>query len=169
MISKKKLLLFATVLTLAANSLNAQAFISEDFNSVNNPGLPAGWTSSPAGQWVTGVPNTILPNVVNMTTLSLNHPAHMKAVGIDGSQPAADGAMVASPAVSIPAAATNVILAYDIAFFNTYVDGPPPHGEGLIFIVSTNGGATWSDIAFVGGLADPQNSTWDTRTISMSA
>lgn len=149
--------------------VNAQVFISEDFTAVNNPGLPTGWTSSPAGQWVTGVPNTILPNVVSMTTLSLNNPAHMKAVGVDGSLAAADGAMIISPAVSIPVSATDIILEYDVAFFNTYVEGPPPAGEELVFLISTDGGATWSDIDFIAGLTNPHHSTWDTRTISMSA
>jgi len=168
-ISKKTLLLCATVLTLSANSVNAQAFISEDFNSANNPGLPAGWTSYPAGQWVTGVPNTVLSNVVNITTLSANKPEHMKVLGIDGSQAAADGARIASPTVSIPVTANNIILEYDVAFFNTGIVGPPPCGESLIFTISTDGGATWSDIDFVAGLTEPANSTWDTRTISMSA
>jgi len=165
----KTTLLFLLLLFSAGMRVYAQVVISEDFNAVNNPGLPTGWTSSPAGQWVTGVPNTILPNVVNVTTLSLNNAAHMKAVGIDGSQAAADGAMISSPAVSIPPFATDIILEYDVAFFSTYLDGPPPYGESLIFTISTDGGATWSDIAFEGGLTNPQNSTWDTRTISMSA
>lgn len=165
----KNTLLFWLFLFSTGMLVNAQVFISENFNSVNNPGLPAGWTSSPAGQWVTGVPNTILPNVVNMTTLSLNTPAHMKAVGVDGSLPAADGAMISSPTVSIPPAATDIILVYDVAYFNTYLNGPPPCAENLIFTISTDGGANWSDIAFEDGLVNPQNSTWDTRTISMSA
>ena len=169
LISKKIALLGAAVFFLATNRVNAQVFISEDFNSVSNPGLPAGWTSYPAGQWATGVPNTVLSNVINMTNLSLNKPAHMKILGLDGSYASADGAMIASPTVSIPASATNIILEYDVAFFNTFIGGPPPCGESLVLRISTDGGANWSDIDFIDGLTDPSNSTWDTRSISMSA
>jgi hypothetical protein len=167
---KTKMILLPLLLLFSSGmTVNAQVFISEDFNAVSNPGLPTGWTSSPAGQWVTGAPDIVLPNAESMTTLSVNKPAHMKVMGVDGSQATADGAMIASPAVSIPASATDIILEYDVAFFNTYLEGPPPHGEGLILLVSTDGGATWSDVDYVAGLTNPQHSTWDSRTISMSA
>lgn len=164
---KNILILCISVSTLYTNKVNAQAFISEDFNTVSNPGLPTGWASTPASLWITGVPNTITPDAFNGLHYSLNDAAHTKAVGIDGTQAVADGAILSSPTISLPAGASNAILKYDVAFFGIQTNGTPPQGESLIFMVSTNGGNTWSDVSFVGTASNPSTSPWETRSVSM--
>ncbi len=169
MTSKKILLLWIVVSTIFIYRAKAQIFISEDFNSVSNPGLPAGWTSAPASLWITGVPNVITPNALNALQFSLNNPAHTKAIGIDGTQAAADAAIISSPLVSLPASAVNTILEFDIAYFGIQSNATPPQTEGLIFIVSTDGGATWSDISFIAPVSNPLTNVWETRSLSMGA
>lgn len=167
MTSKRILLLCAAVGTLIANRANAQVFVSENFNAVSNPGLPTAWASSPASQWTTGAPNTVTPNALGSLNLSLNSPTHTKAVGIDGTQASANGAILSSPTFSLPAAAVNTILEFDVAFFGIQSNSTPPETESLIFIVSTDGGATWSDISFVAPVADPHNAVWETNSLPM--
>jgi thiol-disulfide isomerase/thioredoxin len=165
MISKKILLLCAAVGTLITNSANAQVFISQDFDSVSNPALPTGWASSPASLWITGAPNNVTPAALSALNYSLNSTAHTKAIGIDGTQAAADAAILSLPTVSLPASAVNVILEYDVAYFGIQSNSTPPETESLIFIVSTNGGTTWSDVAFVAPLSDPTSMLWETRSL----
>jgi len=167
LISKKTVLLCATVLSLATNSVNAQVFISEDFNSVTNPGLPPGWTSSPAAQWVTGAPNTVTPNALNLLWHSLNDAEHMKAVGIDGIQAAADEAILSSPLISLPSSAGNAQLNFDVAYFYYVSNNTPPEIESLDLVISTDGGSSWSSINLIG----PVNSSnfWETRSVPMGS
>lgn len=167
MTSKRILLLCAAVGTLIANRANAQVFVSENFNAVNNPTLPAAWASAPASQWITGAPNTVTPNALGSLNFSLNNPAHTKAVGIDGTQATADGAILSSPTFSLPAAAVNTVLQFDIAYFGIQSNSTPPETESLIFIISTDGGATWSDVSFVTSLTDPHTMLWETRSLPM--
>jgi len=166
---RKTLFLYAATCIIISGSANAQVLLSQNFDSVSNPGLPSGWSSVPASQWATGAPNTVTPNALNGLNYSLNNAAHTKAVGIDGTQSAADGAIIASPTFSIPASAVNAVLEYDVAYFNIQSNNTPPETESLIFIVSTNGGATWSDISFVGSLSDPSQNVWETRSVPMSS
>jgi hypothetical protein len=165
-LSKKLLLLCAVASILLANSLNAQVFVSEDFNSISNPALPVGWTSSPGGQWITGEPNAIAPNAQNLLWHSLNDAAHTKVVGIDGSQPASDDAILSSPTISLPPTAGNAVLNFDIAYFYYVSNNTPPEIESLDLMVSTDGGFSWSSEAMIGPV-NASNGVWETRSLSM--
>jgi hypothetical protein len=162
----KHLLLCILFITFC-NSLSAQAYLSEDFNAVTNPGLPEGWTAIPAATWITGAPNTLAPNALAGLNFSLNTAGHGKALGIDGRQATVDPAAISSPRLSLPATATNTVLTFDVAFFGIQSSNDPPETEGLIFMVSTDDGATWSDVAFVAPLTNPSSSVWDSRSIPM--
>jgi hypothetical protein len=162
------LLLFLGTIPFA-NQSKAQVFLSEDFNSVSNPGLPTGWTSTPGSLWKSGVPNTITPSALSGLNYSLNRPANMKAVGIDGTQTSADGAIISSPTMAIPAGATNAILLFDVAYFNIQTNDTPPRTESLVFMVSTNGGTTWSDISFVYPASNPGTAPWETQSLPMGS
>ncbi len=168
MLSKKTRLLSAAFFSLLINGVNAQLFLSEDFNAVSNPGLPAGWTSEPATQWVTGVPNTIAPNAVNALFHSLNDAAHMKAVGIDGMQATADNALLSSPLVSLPSSAGNAVLNFDVAYFYYVSNNNPPEIESLDLVVSTDGGSSWSSISLVGPV-NASTGVWETRSVPVGA
>lgn len=167
-LSKKILLLCAASSILYMNSLNAQVFVSEDFNAVNNPSLPVGWTSSPGGQWITGEPNTIAPNALNLLWHSLNDATHTKVVGIDGSQATSDNAILSSPTISLPPAAGNAVLNFDIAYFYYVSNNTPPEIESLDFLVSTDGGASWSSVSLIGPV-NASNGVWETRSLPMGA
>lgn len=169
MLSKTTHLLRAAVFfSLIINGAHAQVFLSEDFNSVSTPGLPAGWTSSPVDQWVTGVPNTITPNAVNALQHSLNHPAHTKVVGIDGMQASADNALLSSPLISLPSSAANTLLNFDVAYFYYVSNNNPPEIESLDLVVSTDGGLSWSSISLVGPV-NASTGVWETRSVQLGA
>jgi len=168
-IALKRALLCAGMATLFTTGINAQIFVSEDFNSASSPGLPTGWTSLPSLFWATGAPNTVTPNAMVGLQYSLNDAAHMKAVGIDGTQASADAAIIASPAVSLPNSATNAIVKFDVAFFGIQSNNTPPQTESLVFIVSTDGGTTWSDVGFVMPAGNPATNPWETQSFPMSA
>ena len=165
-LSKKLLLLCAVASVLNVNSLNAQVFVSEDFNSISNPSLPVGWASFPGGQWITGEPNTIAPNAQNLLWHSLNDAAHTKVVGIDGSQASSDDAILSSPAISLPPSASNAVLNFDIAYFYYVSDNTPPEIESLDLMVSTDGGSSWSSEAMIGPV-NTSNGVWETRSLPM--
>ena len=165
-LSKKLLLLCAVISIFHTNSLNAQVFVSEDFNSINNPVLPAGWASSPGGQWITGEPNTIAPNAQNLLWHSLNDAAHTKVVGIDGSQVASDNALLSSPVISLPPSAGNTILNFDLAYFYYVSNNTPPEIESLDLMVSTDGGFSWASEAMIGPV-NASNGVWETRSIPL--
>lgn len=158
----------ACAFTLAINHINAQVFISENFNSVSNPGLPTGWSSFPGNQWVTGAPNTVTPNALNLLWHSLNDTEHMKAVGIDGMQAAANEAILSSPVFSLPSSASDAQLNFDLAYFYYVSDNTPPEIESLDLMISTDGGSSWSAITFIGPV-DASNGFWETRSIAMGS
>lgn len=159
-----KLLLTIVMLTITAPCVKSQVFLSEDLESTGSPGLPAGWASTPASVWVTGAPDVIMPNALASLGISLNRAAHLKAVGIDGFQAAADGAILSSPGFSLPMSAVQAVLRFDLAYFGMQSNANPPQTEGLVFMVSTDGGATWTDVSFVAPVGQ-----WESQSIPMSA
>lgn len=159
--------LFLTIFLLSINSSHAQVFLSEDFNSAGIPSLPTGWISAPGALWLSGMPNGTTPNALGSLNFSLNDTAHMKAIGIDGSQAVADGAMLCSPSISLPSSATNAALKFDVAYFGFQSSTSPPQTESLVFTVSMDNGITWSDVAFITPVNNPSNNVWETRSIAM--
>jgi len=162
----KRTWLLCIAVAAFATAGNTQVFVSENFNSVTNPGLPAGWASSPASLWVSGVPNTVTPNALSQKGFSLNTPDHSKAVGIDGSQPSADNAVLSFPAISLPASATDAALTFDITYLGADNNGT---WESISLEVSGDGGASWSHVAFIGQVNNPVNKIWETRSMPLGA
>lgn len=110
-----------------------------------------------------------MPRALGSMQLSLDKPGHMKAVGINGGLTAADGAMISGPVIALPSTAGNAVLQFDVAFMGLQAGSNPPRTESLIFTVSTDGGATWSDVSFVAPLSSPFSNAWETRSLPMGA
>jgi|GEM_PF-1168892 len=166
-----KSILILTSLTLLillfSNDIQAQVFLAEDFEFITNPGLPTGWTSIPAAQWTTGTPNEITPAANNKVHISLNTPQHIKAVGVDGSLQASEGALLLLPIIAIPINAKNPTLTFDVAFFGHQLGEPPYEGESIVLVVSKDGGSTWTDVAFIDRVVEPHNSAWESRSFNI--
>lgn len=163
---KRLLLLCAIIAVLTTNNTQAQSFVAEDFNSITNPNLPVGWGSVPSAQWVCGAPDMITPGALSQQGFSLTTADHSKAVGIDGSQQSADNALLALPAISLPASATDAVLNFDVAFLGAENNGI---FESLVLEVSTDGGTNWSLVAFINQISNPFDGIWETRSLSLGA
>lgn len=162
----KKSLLCLSLGLLAAGGAQAQTYyVSQNFNSVSAPALPANWASSPSGQWATGVPDNVITFAAS-AGVSFNDPNHMDAVAINGNNTSANNAVLELPSVSLSSSATNATIVYDIAFFGFYLSSNPNSKESMELVVSTNGGSSWTTVQT---LSANSNSTWETHTANIGA
>lgn len=162
---KKTLLALTFLSAIGIGAANAQTYLAlQDFNSVTAPALPTNWSSSVAGAWATGAPNTLVPQITNF--YNLNSAAHMSAVGINGATVGNNNAILSTPSFSIPAGSVNPAITYDQAFFKFRLTANPNNPETLTFVMSTDGGTTWNDVI---ELTADTLFTWETRTIPLTA
>lgn len=163
----KKSLFFAGLTLCSLGSLHAQVALSDDFNALTAPSLPVGWTVDSPGVWTSGAPNTIAPNV-SAAGISLNVPAHMKAIGVNGQGTTANNSAIKSSSFALPASMPNAYFYFDLAYFGFRMNADPNKKEELFFIVSTDGGTTWTTVQTI--TPNGQNDgLWSTRAIDMSS
>lgn len=161
----KKSLLLAGLTLCSLGTLNAQVALSENFNGLTAPAIPVGWSADSPSVWTSGAPNTIAPNV-SAAGLSLNTPDHMKSIGVNGQLPAAQNSAIKSSAFALPATMPDAYFYFDLAYFGFRMNANPAQKEELFFIVSTDGGTTWTTVQTI----DPNtNDLWETRAINMSS
>lgn len=153
----KRRLLLASLAFVCAHGVSAQNYIYENFNTSTGGALPASWASTPASQWKTGEPDAVTP--YNLGGVSGNTASHMKAAGINGNiGAAADGAILSTPAINLPASATGTKIAFSKCYFGFALNSDPSKKESFTLVASTNGGSTWSDVATI----NPGNGWKDT-------
>lgn len=165
----KKSLLLAGLTLCSIGALNAQVALSEDFNALTAPAIPVGWAVDSPSTWTSGAPNTIAPNI-SAAGMSLNTPEHMKAIGVNGQLANANNSTIKSSSFALPATMTDAYFYFDLAYFGFRLNADASKKEELFFIVSTDGGATWTTVQTIdaNGANNQNNGTWSTRAINMS-
>lgn len=159
----KKTLLALTVATFAVfGTAKAQTYFSENFNSISAPAIPANWSSTPSGQWKTGSPDALAPNAMAGLGYTLTQGSYTSGIGIDGSLATSNGSILATPTIAIPSGATSAAFFFDKAYFKVQLNSDPSKKETLTFVVSTNGGTTWTDVQEI---TANTNFIWETAMI----
>ncbi|RYD97164.1 MAG: T9SS type A sorting domain-containing protein [Sphingobacteriales bacterium] len=162
----KKSLFFAGLTLCSLGSLNAQVALTQDFNGLTAPAIPAGWASNPASAWTTGAPNTIAPNAQAGLGYNLNSAAYMKAFGVNGKLAIANNSLVTTETFALPATMPDASFIFDMAYFQVRLNSDTSKKEELFFVVSTDGGANWTTVETVSA---NQTYLWETRSINMAA
>ncbi|MCC6251283.1 MAG: T9SS type A sorting domain-containing protein [Bacteroidia bacterium] len=151
----KKLLLLVGVVT-ASLAVNAQTTIlNEDFEGAN---LPTGWTITTAatdGGWKMGT-NT------DLQSSSFPIPAHTRMIGTndDGCNCDKSNDVLESPVLDL-SSVTTAALSVDILYGEGTYNGA---SETFSISVSTDSGATYSQLAVIDGAAD-----WRTELFSLNS
>lgn len=164
---KKTLQLCSTAALIAVGAVaaNAQTYVYETFNAAVGGVLPASWTSTPANNWKTGAPDAVAPDF-SALGVSGNTPAHMKAVAIDGNVIAANGAILSTPSINLPASATGAKLIFDKFYFGARLTSDASKKETFTLLSSIDGGTTWTDLTVI----NPNSAnSWKDTTINIGS
>lgn len=162
----KKSLFFAGLTLCSLGGLNAQVALTQDFNALTAPALPAGWASNPASAWMSGAPNTIAPNAQAGLGYNLNNTAYMKAFGVNGKLAIANNSIVSTETFSLPASMPDAAFIFDMAYYQVRLTADTSKKEELFFVVSTDGGVNWTTVQT---MSANQTYLWETKSINMAA
>lgn len=162
----KKTLLVIGLSVAALGVVRAQTVLTQNFDALAAPALPTGWISTPAGVWKSGAPNSIAPNAQAGMGYNLNNAAYMNAMGVDGSQATANNSTIYTNSFSLPASLTDAYFLFDMAYFGVRLTADATKKETVLFVVSTDGGTTWSNGDTV---AANQTYLWETRGINLAS
>ena len=141
----------------------AQVVMSQNFEGVTTPALPAGWVAAH-----TGAGNGFVTNNGSVSWALGTLPAHTNYVFVDDlDHPGNNPAYLTSGTFSLAGiSAANAYLAYDYFFFKAELSAAPHTGEGAWVDMSSDGGATWSTVDSVTALTAD---AWATKYVSLSA
>ena len=158
---KKVLLSLALAGVCLSGKTNAQVILSQDFEGVTPPALPATWIATHTGAGAGFVTNNGTANFAIGTLPAHTNYMFVNEYNVTGNNPAD----CTSPTFSLVGAAAPY-FSYDYFYYKAVLSAVPHTGETAWLDISTNGGSSWSVLDSVSACNDD---AWHTKYISLSA